>query len=244
MFAGVDAIVGAPQIQFSGLIADTTPRVQPGNFITAVDNWWGAGEFIYARASASIRAFGLCTLAPTFDSTLNSYRFDAAELAATANQGCMVCVAQAAMSSGTYGWFMLSGVTPVNSSAAVAAGSSIGVAATGQGGAVAAGKQILNAKVVGIPATTVTKAGCIANAGSLLLTVPNSDGWFVGAYLSGAGIAAGTTVVGIDPSGRTVTLSAVTTAAVTGSVTATYNNGTIYYNVTHLNRPFAQGAIT
>ena len=76
------------------------------------------------------------------------------------------------------------------------------------------------------------------------LQVPNSDGWFVGAYLSGTGIAAATTVSSIDPSGRFVTLSVVTTAAVSGSVTATYNNATIFYNVAHLNRPFAQGAIT
>ena len=57
-------------------------------------------------------------------------------------------------------------------------------------------------------------------------------------------IAAGTTVSSIDPSGRFVTLSAVTTAAVAGTVTATYNNATVFYNVAHINRPFAQGAIT
>jgi glycerol uptake facilitator-like aquaporin len=62
--------------------------------------------------------------------------------------------------------------------------------------------------------------------------------------LSGTGIAAGTTITDIDPSGTQVTLSAVTTAAVNGTVTATYNNGTIFYNVAHINNPIAQGAIT
>ncbi len=53
-----------------------------------------------------------------------------------------------------------------------------------------------------------------------------------------------TRVTDIDPSGTLVTLSVATTAAVNGTVTGTYNNATIFYNVAHLNRPFAQGAIT
>jgi hypothetical protein len=90
----------------------------------------------------------------------------------------------------------------------------------------------------------VAKANCAAANASRRLVTPNADGWFIGAYLSGTGIAAGTTVVSIDPDNRTVTLSADTTAQVTGTVTATYNNATVYYNIVHINRPFAQGAIT
>ena len=52
-------------------------------------------------------------------------------------------------------------------------------------------------------------------------------------------------VVSIDPSGRFVTVDvANTTAGIAGTVTATYNNATIHYNVASLNRSFAQGAIT
>lgn len=244
MFAPVDAVVGTPQIQFAGLVADTTPRIQPGNFLTAVDNWWGAGEFIYARAAGSIRAFGLCVLTPVFDSTLNSWRFDATEVPNTANLGRMLAVATLALTSGQYAWFQISGITPVNCSASVAADTTFGIAAAGQGGANSAGKQVLNARILAAGATTVVKANCTAQSGATVLQVPNSDGWFVGAYLSGTGIAAGTTVSSIDASGRFVTLSAATTAAVAGNVTATYNNGTVFYNVAHLNRPFAQGAIT
>lgn len=244
MFAPIDSLVGVPQIQFAGLTADTTPRVQPGNFLTAVDNWWGTGEFIYARANGNIRAFGLCVLTPVFDSTLSSWRYDATEVPNTANLGRMLAVATLAMTTGQYAWFQISGITPVNCQASVAADTTFGIAAAGQGGANSAGKQVLNARIVAAGATTVVKTNCTAQNGSTVLQVPNSDGWFVGAYLSGTGIAAGTTVASIDPSGRFVTLSAATTAAVAGSVTATYNNGTVFYNVAHLNRPFVQGAIT
>jgi hypothetical protein len=116
--------------------------------------------------------------------------------------------------------------------------------AAGQLGANSAGKQIVNARVVAPATTTVVKANSVANSGSNRLQVTNSDGWFIGAYLSGTGIAAGTTITDISPDGTQVTLSAATTAAVNGSVTATYNNATIFYNVLHINRPFAQGAIT
>lgn len=244
MFAAVDSVVGTPQIQLSGIVADSTPRLQPGNFLTAVDNWWGAGEFIYARAAGSIRAFGLCSLLPVFDSTLNSYRFDVSEVANTANLGRMLAVSQCSLTAGQYSWFMITGLTPVNCNASVAADTTFGIAAAGQGGANSAGKQVLNARVIAAASTTVVKANCTGPNGGLVLQVPNSDGWFVGAYLSGTGIAAGTTVSAIDPSGRFVTLSAAMTAQVNGSVTATYNNGTVFYNVAHLNRPFAQGAIT
>lgn len=244
MFSALDSLLGHPPIQLSGIVADITPRVQPGNILTAVDSYWGAGEFIYARANGSIRAFGLCVLTPVFDSTLGSWRFDVTEVPNTANLGRSLCVSQCALSSGQYSWFMLTGITPVNCSASVAADTTFGITAAGQAGANGAGKQILNARVVAPGSTTSAKANCTAQNGSLVLQVPNSDGWFVGAYLSGTGIAAGTTVSAIDPSGRFVTLSSATTAQVNGTVTATYNNATVYYNVAHLNRPFAQGAIT
>lgn len=244
MFAVLDSLVGAPQIQFLGLTADATPRAAPGTFVTAIDQYWGTGEFIYARANGSIRAFGLCVLTPVFDSALGSWRFDMTEVPNTANLGRMLAVSALALTAGQYSWFQIGGITPVNCSASVAADTTFGIAAAGQGGANSAGKQILNARVIAPATTAVVKANAAANSGSLVLQVSNSDGWFVGAYLSGTGIAAGTTIASIDPTGRFVTLSAATTAAVAGAVTATYNNAAVFYNVAHLNRPFAQGAIT
>jgi hypothetical protein len=244
MYALLDNLAGSPQVQNIGLVADATPRLPQGTFVTASDPWWGTGEFMYARASAGIRAFGVCVLTPVFDSTLNTWRYDAVEAPNTANLGRMVMVSMNVLTTGQYGFFCIAGLTPVNCQASVAADTTFGIAAAGQGGANSAGKQILNARVIAAGATTVAKANCTTQGLSTLLQVPNSDGWFVGAYLSGTGIAATTTVVSVDPSGRFVTMSLASTAAVAGTVTATYNNATIFYNVAHLNRPFAQGAIT
>ena len=243
-FSVYEGTVVTPPMQFSGLALDTTPKMQTGALLQAVDNWWGCGEFIYARAAGTIRQFGLVVLTPVFDSTLNTWRYDATEVPNTANLGREVLVAMNAMTSGQYSWFQVSGISPVNCQASVAADTTFGIAAAGQGGANSAGKQLLGGRVIAAGATTVVKANCIAPSGSNQLNVPNAEGWFVGAYLSGTGIAGGTTVTAISADGRTVTLSAVTTAAVAGSVTATYNNGTVFYNVARFGRMFAQGAIT
>lgn len=238
-------LVGAPQVQLQGLNGDTVAnRLIQGTIESVVDPWWGGQEVIWARANGSIRTMGLCVLTPVFDSTLNAWRYDATEVPNTANLGRMLCVAQQALSSGQYAWFTISGLTPVDCAASVAADTAWGIAAAGQGGANSAGKQVLNSRIVAAGTTTVVKAGCTADSGSLILNVPNSEGWFPGVYLSGTGIAALTRVSSIMPGGRQVVLTVATSAAVNGSVTATYNNATIHYNVAHLNRSFAQGAIT
>jgi hypothetical protein len=244
-YSGLTGIVGTPQVGLAGLAGDTPPRLQPGLITGFVDNWFGMGEFAWGRASAAIRTMGLCQFAPVFDSTLSSWRFDVAEVANTANLGVSLCVATQAFTTGQYGWFAISGLIPVNGTSSLTAGTAIGIVAAGQSGVNSAGKQILNARVAAAATTTVIKAGCNAFTASNQLQIPNDGGWFVGAFLSGTGIAGGTTVLAIDASGRFVTLSANTTAAIVGgSITATYNNGTIFYNLVHLNRPFAQGAIT
>lgn len=244
MYSAANPQMGYPIPQLSGQVVDTTPRLQPGFMQSFVDPWWGFGEFLYARAAGSIRAFGVCVMTPVFDSSLNSYRYDVTEVPNTANLGRSVCVSQKAMVSGDYGWFCMTGLTPVNCNASVAADTTFGIAAAGQGGANSAGKQLLGARVIAAASTTVAKANCQNLNGSTALQVPNSDGWFVGAYLSGTGVAAGATVSAISPDGRTVTMSAASTASIAGTVTATYNNATVYYNVAYINRSFAQGAIT
>ena len=235
------SIVGNQQIALFGL-PDTTRRHKSGLIIQAVDPYWGGAELIYCYAAGTIRQGGLVTFLPTVQS--DHIRWEAVEVGNTANLGSPLGVAMTSATVGQYIWVMVSGVIPVNCSASVAANTTFGIAAAGQGGANSAGKQILNARILAAASTTVAKAGCVANSGSNRLQVPSADGWFIGAYLSGTGIAAATTVTDIDPSGTQVTLSANTTAAVNGTVTATYNNATIYYNVAVIDRPFAQGAIT
>lgn len=244
-FAVIPPVAGFPPIQLGAQAAEAIPDRGQGLILSGIDNYWGGGEFIYARASATIRAFGLCTLLPVFDAALARLRYDAAEVANTANLGQSLCVSQQVMTTGQYAWFMLTGSTPINGTATVAAGTTVGIAAAGQIGANTAGKQVLGARSIIAATNTVAKVGCQAGSGVLVLNVPNSDGWFVGAFLSGTGIAAATTVTSIDVSGRFVTLSLATTVAINGgTITATYNNATIFYNVVHINRPTAQGAIT
>lgn len=240
-FASMDSVIGTPQCTPYNL-PDTTARALPGLIYTAVDPYWGGGEFIYCKANGAIRQFGLVVITQTIAS--GQVVYNATEVPNTANLGRTLGVAMVVAASGQFFWVCVGGVVPVNCSASVAADTSFGIAAAGQGGAVAAGKQILNARVMIAGAQTVAKTGCTANSGSTRLFIPSPDGWFAGAYLSGTGIAASTTVTDIDPSGTVATLSTATTAAVNGTVTATYNNATVFYNIAHINRPFAQGAIT
>lgn len=216
--------------------------VPMGTIVKAFDPYWGGAEFMYVRANGAIRAFGLCVVAPTFDATDGRWRYEATEVTAVAGQGRSLGVAIRQMSAGQYGWMCVGGVVPVNSNASVAAGTVFGIAAAGQAGANVNGRQVLNGSISAAATTTVAKSARVT-AGSAVIQVSNIDGWFVGAFMSGTGIPAATTISAIDPSANAVTLSAAATASGQPSVTATYNNGTIFYNVAHLNRPFAQGAI-
>lgn len=245
MFASLNGLVGTPP---NGLLGNPDASAQlkpPGAFVNAVDNWWGGGEFIYGRANGSIRSQGLCVITPVFEATENAYRYNVTEIPNTANLGREVCInMNGAMTAGQFGWFMVSGIAPLDCQASVAADTTFGVAAAGQGGANSAGKQILGGRVVAAGAATVAKANCIGVAGGNFIDVPNSDGWFPGVFLSGTGVGAAARVTTIEPGGRRVGVSVVNSAAVQGTVTATYNNATIFYNVVRINRSFAQGAIT
>lgn len=237
--------IGYPQpTPFTGLAGQTSAQFPQGEIVTAYDSWWGGGEFVYARANGTIRHKGLCVLTPAFDTTSQSWRHEATEVPNTALLGRMLCVAAVAMVAGDYGWFQVSGITPVDCQASVAADSAWGIAAAGQGGANSAGKQVLNSRILAAGSTTVAKANGTGLSGATVIQVPNTDGWFPGVFLSGTGIGAASRVHSIAPDGRTVTVSVANSAAVSGTITATYNNATIFYNVAHLNRSFAQGAIT
>lgn len=234
--------LGFPQAVSASLAGSTVEQEGAGFYAFGNDSYWGGREFIYVKAGGAIRQFGVCIVTPTVSG--GKYVYTATEAPSTAILGRPIGIAMTALASGEWGWLCIGGVVPVNSNAAVAAAAAIAVAATGQGGASAAGKQITNAAVVVASTQTVAKSNCTGASGSLLIQVPDSDGWFVGAYLSGTGVGAGAKVAAIDPSGRFVTVDVVSTAAISGTVTATYNNATIFYNVCHINRPFMQGAIT
>ena len=235
--------IGTPPIVSLQSI-DTVEKLQPGLIVSAVDPYWGGGEFQYVKAGGTIPAFGACVVLPTFNATTLKWEFIATAVPNTANLGRSAYVAQAAATVGQFFWVMLSGVSPVSCSASVTANTTVGITGTGQLGANTAGKQVLNAWCAGAATTTVVKANASGLAGATKIDVPNTDGLFVGAYLSGTGVGASATISSIDPGGRFIVASVANSALIAGSVTATYNGGGIFYNVIHMNRPFYQGAIT
>lgn len=244
MYARLQPLLGNPPMSTFGLVNDgATPRLMDGTLAAAYDPWWGHAEFVYARAGGTITQYAPCTCLPAFNAGNSRYRWNMSEVANTAGMGVPLFVAMVGMSSGDYGWFMRSGLTPVDCNASVAADTALAIAAAGQLGALGNGKQILNARVAAAATTTVAKAAVGVSGSTRLVVTNGADGWFPGVYLSGTGIAGGTTVTAIDPDGRGVTVSAALTAAVNGTVTATYNNATVFYNVVLLDRPFTQGQI-
>lgn len=235
--------VGTQSIQSLNAV-DTTQRHPLGFMVDAYDPYWGPGRFIYAVAGGTINQFGVCALSSVYNSTTKRWDLTANHVANTANLGTSVGVAMLAATVGQFMWIMLQGVTPIKSGASVAADTAFGITAAGTVGANSAGKQILNARIQAAATTTVAKANCVGVSGASVIQVPDSDGWFVGAYLSGTGVGTNAVVTAIATDGRSVTVSVVNSAAISGTVTATYNNATIFYNVAALFQPFAQGAIT
>lgn len=220
--------------------------INPGTIVQADDPVFSGGEFIFARANGSIRQYGLCVLTPVFDSTNLVYTQNMTECPNTANLGRPVYVAMGAggLSSGQYGWFMIAGLVPINGTATVAADTALGIAAAGQVGANSAGKQIVNARSVIAATDTKAKTLCSGVSGDTRINVPNTAGLFVGGFLSGTGVGASAVITFIDPLGTYILASVANSATISGTVTQTANNATIFYNVVALNQAFAQGAIT
>ena len=242
-----DGLIGYPPIEALMSAVNFAAGGQgpsPGEIVTAVDKVWGGAEFIFARANGSIRSYGLCVLTPVWDGTNKVYTWNATECPNTANLGRALGVGPGlAMVSGQYGWFMLSGNTPINGTASVAADTTVGITAAGQIGANSAGKQLLNARGVTAATNTVVKAAT-GLSGDFILNVADTDGWFVGGYLSGTGVGAAAIIAEIGPMGKWVRGTVADSPGVASNVTQTANNATIFYNIVNLNRAFAQGAIT
>lgn len=221
-------------------VPDSTQRHKLGATLSVVDPYYGGQELIYLAVPVSTAL--KVGHAVTWDINNNIVA-----LPNTAGQGVPVALALNAVASDAsnvqYSWFVIEGQTLAWSNASVAAAALIGVVAAGQLGAVANGKEILNARVAAAATTTVAKANTSTQSGSTLLRVLNTDGWFVGIALSGTGIAASTTVTAIDPDNRTVTMNNAATATGSVTVTGTRNDATNFYNVVTIDRPFAQGQV-
>ena len=234
---------GGLAVEVATATSGYVPLVPVGTVVSVVDPYWGGLELIRLAIPTSTTAIVVGTLA-SWDAS-----FQYVITPNTAHLGQSVGVALSAVPLNAtyvqYAWFVIGGKFPVLCGASVAADTAFGITAAGKGGAIANGKQILNARVRTAATATVAKANTITVSGSNVFKVSNTDGWFVGLPLSGTGVAASTVITGIDPDNRTVTVNNNATASGSVTVTGTYNDGSSnYWNTAIMNRPFAQGQVT
>lgn len=239
MFASISPTLGTQPFN-DWFVPDTVQRQPVGMIVTAVDPFWGTGEFIYLKSNAAVIKGSLC---------MWDELYQAALLPTTTLQGFPFAVAMTPAASGVYFWAQLSGFAVLKSNTDVAADAAGAVVAAGLAGASATGKQLVNARFRKANAATKTIALTSTVNGSGILTCANGyDGIFLGMALSGTGIPASTVAAALDPDGRRIfTGSAIATtgdknSTATGVITLT---GTFTgYLGAVINRPFAQGAIT
>lgn len=212
--------------------------ISTGFIAEAEDPVWGPGEFIFARAGAGIRIYGGCQLLPVWDATNKVYIYNMTEWTATANAGRPYYISQAAgaLTTGQYAWFQMTGRSPLNSSASVAAGVAVGHNATGQGTADAATLGIEGAICITPATQTVVSAGRGVSGDTVIYLDGGTSGFIVGGYVSGTGVGAAAIISSVNPNGKFITVTVANSAAITGNVTVTYNNATIFYNVLEMNR--------
>lgn len=233
------------------------PAFPPGAILPGYDNYWGGVEFQYCYFNSAVAPWTPVTIAPANNLVTGHFVFVASAVANTANQSRPLGVAIALQAAGQYGWVAVSGLVPVLSTASVSAAASLGITGAGTLGATSAGKEIENMVGVLPATTTLTKNVTTISGSSVVLVTGNNtiDGLFIGAAVSGTGIPAGAVVGLLDPDGRRFTMyagpgvsagSALATATASGGITltATYNDGTNFYNIVQANRPFCQGRIT
>lgn len=233
---------GGLAVEVATATSGYVPQIPVGTVVSVVDPYWGGQELIRLAIPTSTTAILVGTLA-----CWNS-NFEYVITPNTANLGQPVGASMSAVPLNAtyvqYAWFVIGGKAPVLCGASVAADTAFGITAAGKGGAIANGKQVVNARVRTAATATVAKANTITRSGSNVYQVQNTDGWFVGLPLSGTGVAASTVITGIDPDGRTVTVNNNATATGSVTVTGTYNDGSSnYWNTVIMNRPFAQGQI-
>lgn len=249
-----DGYLGYPPIENVVAVPTNPPfglPISSGYIAPAEDPVWGPGEFIFARAGAGIRLFGLCTLLPVWDATNKVFIYNATEspVQGTVNIGRPLYVFQGntALTTGQYGWFMMTGRSPINGSVAFPAADVAVFRSAGVGQVTptaSIGAQLLNARVITPSTQTVVALAVSGISGDTRIFLTSVAGFFPGVYVSGTGVGAAAIVNFVDPLGRYVNVTVANSAAVSGNITATYNNATIFYPVVEMNRLGAQGQIT
>lgn len=241
-----DQYVGYPPVELP-VAVPTSLRdlpIAPGSQAEISDPVWGPGKAMFARAGGAIRLYGLCVLTPVYDATNQTMQQNMTEAPNTTLLGrpLYVYMGNTALTTGQYGWFMFSGVSPINGTATVAADTAIGIVAAGQVGTLAAGKQLMNARNAIAASNTLVKAGVGASGDNFIYFAGGTQGFFVGGYVSGTGVGASAIISEVNPNNIKVTV--VNSAAIAGNVTQTANNAVIFYNIVAMNVLGAQGPIT
>lgn len=233
MYSAIHPVVGHQAFN-EVMTPDTTQRFGAGMVLDAMDPYFGAAKFVYLQSGAAENPGQL--------DVVQDETFVTLALPSTANQGFPFVVARQVMgAANNWGWYQFEGVCPLQVSASVAQGTAIGIGTSaGKAGTNTAGKQLLGVRVLEASTFAITKLGITTN-GDKRLFLTNVDGLFVGLAVSGTGVAASSTIAGIDPSRRFITLNNALTASGGGvTITFTYTG----FVLAHLVAPFAQGAIT
>lgn len=229
---GINALMDVVGLQPVELfVPDTVQRFPLGYKLLMNDPIYGYGEFIYCQVGATQASAG--RVVTWTDAFLT------ADAPVTTLTGYPIGVLKTAALINTFAWVQVEGITPAQCNASVTAGVAFSVAAAGQFGATAASKQVLNARVMQASTFAPTKT-VQTRTGLFDLIVPNIDRLFVGLPVSGTGIAGGSTIAALDPSGNVVRLNNAMTAF--GTVTATFTH--TGFLIVLLNKAFLQGAIT
>ena len=244
-FSQVTPVIGQFQQSIQGVnVVDTIKREILGTVITAVDNYWGFGEFMYVAfpASAAITQGQVVVVSGVGQNSTDTAGYQCSVATVAPNTGRPIAVAinpVASVAATQYGWIQVSGNAIIKAVASVPAGTTFGIDVTTPGSvnATTAGRQVLNAVAVAPSTTTVVKTATLTN-GSPVVNTSDASGLFPGAALSGTGVSG--TILFVDYDNRRFTMSANATAGGTSVVTATYTG----FIVGQINRAFLQGAIT
>lgn len=239
-FKSDDGMIGTPPFEAVVPVPASLAALpwSPGFILPAEDPVWGPGELVFARAGAGIRVAGLCQSLYVWDATNKVFTYNMIESTATANAArpYYIYIGNTALTAGQYGWFMTSGQYPVNGTSTIAANTAAGHNGAGQLTADAATFGIDGLLVITPATNTVVSASISGLLGSNQIFLQSTAGFFPGVYVSGTGVGAAAICSFVDPLGKYILVTVVNSAAVTGNVTATYNNATIFYNVVQCNR--------
>ena len=221
MFASISPVAGSQPFN-DWFSPDTTQRHALGLQITAVDPFWGAGKFMYVKSNDAILKGSVVMWDEVYQGVL---------LPSAVTQGFPFGVAMAPMASGTFGWIQLEGRAVYKTNATVAADGVLAIAAAGILGATATGKQVIGIR--NRKAATGTESilnVSTTNGSGILYAIGGYDGLFLGAALSGTGIAGSSIVVKLGSDGKTIysgttiggAADKLATATGTITLTATY----------------------